>query len=194
MRTPLRFALVAAAIAIAGCGGAGRHTETAPAADSGATALTADSSGALRPIDAQHVLALTRDGRARVTVVNVWATWCMPCRQEFPELLAATNAHRDDGVRLLLVSTDFEEQAGDVRRFLATNSVTDTTYLKHDGDQTFIDTINPEWTGTIPATFVYDASGRRIAFWEGRADRARFEAAIRQALSAAPASNQEKPS
>jgi thiol-disulfide isomerase/thioredoxin len=193
MRTLLRIGLAAAAVALAGCGGADRHATQAPAAGA-ATAVAVDSTGALRPIDGRGVMALVSDGRARVTIVNLWATWCMPCREEFPELLAAANAHRADGVRLLLVSTDFEEQANEVRRFLARNAVTDTTYLKHDGDQTFIDTINPEWTGTIPATLVYDASGRRVAFWEGRADRARFESAIRRALGAPLATDKEKPS
>lgn len=191
MRTSLRFALIAATFVVAGCGEAERPSSAT--ADSSARVAFADSTCALRPIDARGVLALARDGRARVTVVNVWASWCMPCRQEFPELLAAAEAHRADGVRLLLVSTDFEEQVSDVRRFLAKNAVRDTAFLKHDGDQTFIDTINPEWTGTIPATFVYDASGRRVAFWEGRADRARFESAIQQALGATT-TNQEKPS
>ena len=46
-------------------------------------------------------------------------------------------------------------------------------------------------TPTIPATFVYDAAGRRVAFWEGRANRARFEAAIRQALGPAPSAHKE---
>ena len=199
MRTPLRIAryvaTFAVAIALAGCGEPDGHAAKVSSADSGAaatSATTADSTGVLRPINGRGVLALVSDGRARVTVVNLWATWCLPCRQEFPELLAATNAHRADGVRLLLVSTDFEEQAADVRSFLAKNAVRDTAYLKHEGDQAFIDTINPEWTGTIPATLVYDASGRRVAFWEGRADRARFESAIQQALGATTTTNKEK--
>ena len=106
-------------------------------------------------------------------------------------MLAAVRAHGDDSVRLVLVSTDFDEALGDVHRFLATNGVRDTTYLKHDDDQGFINTLNPDWSGSLPATFVYDAAGRRVAFWEGRADRARFEAAIRQALGAAPAAAKE---
>ena len=174
---------------MAGCGGSERHVATATPADSVST-----GTAALVPTDAAHVLARVRDGRARVTVVNVWATWCAPCREEFPALLAAAAAHRDDGVRLLLLSTDFEEQINDVRKFLAAHGVRDTAYLKHEGDLPFIDAMNPGWSGTIPATFIYDSTGRRIAFWEGRADSARFEAAIQQALGRIPAAHEEKPS
>jgi thiol-disulfide isomerase/thioredoxin len=185
MRHLLPCGILATLVALAGCGGGTRHS---------AVTAAADSAAALAPIDAARVLALAADGRARVTVVNVWATWCAPCREEFPALLEAAAAHRADGVRLLLVSTDFEDQAGDVRRFLAERGVRDTTYLKHQGDLPFIDTLNPGWSGTIPATFVYDSTGRRVAFWEGRADRARFEAAIRKALGRSPATHEETPS
>ena len=170
------------------------HQATTGAASGPAVATASDSGPALRPTDAASLVALANDGRARVTVLNVWATWCMPCRQEFPELLEATRAHAGDGVRLVLVSTDFDEQMPDVRRFLADHGIRDTTYVKHGSDQAFIDGLNPHWTGTIPATFVYDATGRRVAFWEGRANRARFEAAIRQALGAASAAHKENPS
>ena len=186
--------VVASALTLAGCGGTPHGAATA-APDSTATPASPAASGttgALQPISAASLVSLAGDGQARVTIVNVWATWCKPCRDEFPELLEAARAHRAEGVRLLLVSADFEEQIPDIHQFLAAQGVTDTTYLKHDGDQTFIDTLNPGWTGSIPATFVYDGAGRRIAFWEGRADRARFEAAIQQALTAAPGTNKER--
>ena len=196
MRTLLRLACFAAAVAIAGCGGSSAPEQAASGGATGAAGTTAattaaDSSGALMPINASAILAHVADGRAKVTIVNVWATWCLPCREEFPELLEAARAHEADGVRLMLVSTDFDEQLPQVHSFLGSHGVRDTTYIKRDGDQPFIDTLNPKWTGTIPVTLVYDATGKRVAFWEGRADRARFEAAIQQALGAPPAATKE---
>ena len=109
-----------------------------------------------------------------------------------PQLgLSPNTPHQADGVRLVLVSADFDDQTPEIHRFLNSQGVHDTTYLKRETDQVFIDALNPKWTGTIPATFVYDASGRRVAFWEGRADRARFEAAIRHALEGAPSATKE---
>lgn len=188
MRLILRLAVVAVMCVIVSCASRDEHASAVPARDT----VAADSGGALVPIDGQGLLALAHSG-SRVTLVNVWATWCDPCRQEMPELLDVTRAHRADGVRLVLVSTDFDEQRADVHRFLTSHAVRDTTYLKQGGDQAFIDTMNRDWTGSIPATFVYDSIGNRVAFWEGRADRARFEAAIRRALGTAT-SHKEKTS
>src|SRR5437867_9588711 len=123
--------MLVAGLAVAGCGMPGRRDaggappRSATAAPGGAAASRAG--GALRLIDATGILALARDGRARATLVNVWATWCEPCREEFPELVEAANAHRADGVRLVLVSTDFDEQVPDVRHFLESHGVRDTS-------------------------------------------------------------------
>jgi hypothetical protein len=84
----------------------------------------------------------------------------------------------------MLVSADFDDQIGAARKFLAAHGVTDTCWLKTGDDMTFIDTLHPSWSGALPATLVYDANGHLTAFWEGAADSARFETAVRAALTA----------
>jgi thiol-disulfide isomerase/thioredoxin len=145
------------------------------------------------PVTGSQLRARAVAPGARATLVNVWATWCVPCREEFPALLAATRAHRAEGLRVLLVSADFHDQLPAVRKFLVKYGVTDTCYLKTGPDMAFIDTLAREWSGAMPATLVYDASGRRTAFWEGAADSARFATAIRTALDATTSSKEERP-
>src|SRR3989442_14139175 len=110
MRPLRRVALLVSCLVLAGCEEHAVHQATTGAASGPAVATASDSGPALRPTDAASLVALANDGRARVTVLNVWATWCMPCRQEFPELLEASRAHAGDGVRLVLVSTDFADE------------------------------------------------------------------------------------
>ena len=200
MRTLLLLGLIASVTVLAGCEGrsswsdASSSAETAAGTTNPSARVPGDSTGALLPITSAAILARVSDGHARATVVNVWATWCVPCREEFPDLLDVANSHKADGVRLMLVSADFDQQLGDVRTFLKSHGVRDTSYFKRDGDQAFIDALNPKWTGTIPVTFVYDATGKRVAFWEGRANRARFETAIQLALKSTPSATKEIPS
>ena len=91
-------------------------------------------------------------------------------------MLRIARAHPD--VRLVLVSADFPEQIAVARRFLAQQGVTDTTYMKRGDDQSFINGLDPKWSGALPATFAYDASGRRVAWWEGAASEAKFDSTV----------------
>lgn len=152
---------------------------SADSAKRSATALP--DSAVVIPAEADVVLARAKDGAAAVTVVNVWATWCGPCREEFPALLAAIQRHQPQA-RLLLYSADFDDQASAVRAFLAERGVRDTVYLKTGDEQRFIETIHPTWSGALPATLVFDRAGQLREFWEGEADSARFERAIQAAL------------
>lgn len=164
--------MAVAVVGVTGCGPAtpARHTVSAP------------DSAIVIPIDAAGLHARVADGRARVTLVNVWATWCGPCREEFPALVAAGERHRADGVRLMFVSADFDEALPEARRFLERHGVADTSFVKAEADMAFINGVHPAWSGALPATLLYDARGRLIEFWEGGADSARFERAITRAL------------
>ncbi len=149
----------------------------------GAAARSLVQSPIVVPASASELAAHVR-AAGRPVVLNVWATWCGPCRAEFPALLMAAQRHRD--VRLLLVSTDFDNQLAEVGKFLVTQGVRDTSFHKRGPDQEFIDGLNPKWSGALPATFVYDAAGRPVTWWEGAADSARLESAISLALHARP--------
>lgn len=135
------------------------------------------------PADAPRVLAEVRRPGASVVLVNVWATWCQPCREEMPDVVRVGKEYRDRGLRLVLVSADFPEAVGDAARFLADRGVDFPSFIKADvPDQQFIDGLDPQWSGALPATFVFDGAGRLTAFWEGKADYAKLEKHVKEAL------------
>lgn len=57
--------------------------------------------------------------RGEVVLLNVWATWCEPCKQELPELGRLHQAHATDGFTVVAVATDAQRNAGKVRRMAA---------------------------------------------------------------------------
>ena len=70
-----------------------------------------------------------------------------------------------------------------MRRFLQKQGVTYPTFLKaQDDDNAFITALHPEWSGALPATFIYDARGRLRHFHEGKGDFALFERLVQDVL------------
>jgi len=122
----------------------------------------------VEPITAEGLKREIGQGGAAATVVNVWATWCLPCREEFPDLLQVEREYRQRGVRLVLVSADFPDRRGEVERFLSQHGVTFRSYLKDSPDMAFINALSPEWSGALPGTFVFDRAGVLRWFTEGK--------------------------
>jgi thiol-disulfide isomerase/thioredoxin len=166
------LALVALVAALsAGCG-----RGPAPVQDAGA---------ALTVVGAEDVERLVDEARGRVVLVNVWATWCDPCREEFPALVRIRRELSPGDFRLVLVSADFASQRPQVERFLAGQGVDFPTYLKGEDDNDFIARMSPAWSGALPATWLYGRDGRIAAFWEGGASYETFSGKVRALLDEA---------
>lgn len=190
---------VIAALAAGGCaggtsGGGGSRNAGRDSGAAGTTAIAALDTNAIviRPAALEQVQALVRTpdslgAGARLVLMNTWATWCVPCREEFPDLMRIHREYRDRGVRLLLVSADFADELPAARRFLAAQGVDFPTFIKNDDDMRFINGIEAAWTGALPATVLYDAAGRKLWFHEGKVTYAELKTRLDAALPAAPA-------
>jgi cytochrome c biogenesis protein CcmG, thiol:disulfide interchange protein DsbE len=89
--------------------------------------------------------------RGRPVVVNFWASWCHPCRKEFPLLADAREEHRDDGLQIIGVS--FRDIPSDGRRFVKDQDAT-WAFARDDGT-----TARDYGVRAIPQTFFIDADG-----------------------------------
>jgi thiol-disulfide isomerase/thioredoxin len=113
----------------------------------------------LLPVTAAEILRAVRASSSRAVLVNIWATWCLPCREEFPDLVRLSKNYKAGGLKVIFVSGDFDSQRSQVIEFLAAHGVNGDTYLKAGRDEEFIDAFNPDWSGALPATFIYDRTG-----------------------------------
>jgi thiol-disulfide isomerase/thioredoxin len=95
-------------------------------------------------------------------VVNFWATWCAPCIEELPYFEALTKENMDKPLRVLLVSLDFRKQLKSrLLPFLKQREIQSRVLVLDDPDaNSWIDQVDPAWSGAIPATLVYRGSKR----------------------------------
>jgi len=112
------------------------------------------------------------DFKGRVAVVNLWATWCAPCKIEMPTLaaLAAHYQGRDD-VAVVTISMDVDKAVPEARAFIA-----DHPPLTYYADPRFQLPFEFPGKGAMPQTILLDREGRVRAVLTGEADWASAEA------------------
>lgn len=137
----------------------------------------------LKPVDESTYPKLLAAARGKVVLVNFWATYCVPCRKEMPALLALAARYKAKGFELITISADEAEDQAKAAAFLDKSQAPAPAYIKraHD-DEKFINAIDPKWSGALPASFLYDRTGRKARSIIGEADMAELEALIRKLL------------
>jgi thiol-disulfide isomerase/thioredoxin len=127
--------------------------------------------------------------RARPLLVNFWATWCAPCREEFPDLVRVREQYGTDKLDFVLVSLDDPSDIDKaVPEFLAEVRATAfPAYLLYaEDDSNAINLVDPTWSGELPATFLYDRAGSVVFKHKGRVKPDELRAALDSALKEKP--------
>src|SRR5690606_25369476 len=102
-----------------------------------------------------------------IHVVNFWAPWCAPCIEELP-LFEQLHRTTNEQVKVVLVNLDFADKLEKVNSFIARKDITAKVLLLDEIDyNSWIDKVDPAWSGAIPATLIFNAKTGRRKFVEG---------------------------
>jgi thiol-disulfide isomerase/thioredoxin len=146
-------------------------------------AIQAGSAAELRPVDEASYAKTVASSKGKVLLVNFWATYCVPCRKEMPELVALAAKYKARGFEFITVTADEPEQMKEAAAFLDKNKVPAPAYAKRaKDDDKFINLVDPKWSGALPASFLYDKSGRKVKAFFGEIKLAELEAAVQKLL------------
>jgi len=142
----------------------------------------------INKVTSPELLEVIQKHRNKVVVLKFWATWCPPCVEEMPKVIAFYNKYAgSEDVALVSVSADLADSINDtVAPFLKEKGVPFPVWV--------IDAAGPEeivarlgldetrWEGTLPAAFVFDKQGRLSKFWIGPVPEGALEEAVKGLL------------
>jgi len=131
--------------------------------------------------DAQLKQLLIPNGKP--LLVNFWATWCGPCREEFPDLVKIDNEYRGR-IDFVTISLDFPEELDiAVPKFLSEMKAEMPTYLLVSPDEnTIISSIAKDWNGALPSTILYNEKGEITYLRQGKVNPETLKGEIEKTL------------
>jgi thiol-disulfide isomerase/thioredoxin len=135
-------------------------------------------------IDAQGYQKLLEQYRGKPVLMTFWATWCEPCRDEYPMLNELAKQYAPKGLKVVGVNFDQDGDLILMRRFIARYKPIFPNYRKTGGESEFQQAVLPEWKGALPASFFYAKDGRQVGHLVGAGTRETYETAIKSLLAA----------
>jgi thiol-disulfide isomerase/thioredoxin len=149
---------------------------------------SAQSVTSVEVADIARIDAVLAQHRGHGVLLNFWATWCVPCCDEMPELVAAASEFKAQGADLVLISydmlKDLEPKAVvlKVEDFAERHGI-DAPILIYDSRD--FDAMNAHFKmpGGVPVTLAFDRAGVLVDIQDGEADQDRFEEMLRKSLA-----------
>ena len=131
-------------------------------------------------IDTDALKALLKRDSQLPLLVNFWATWCDPCRDEFPDLVKIDQQYRHARLDFAAISLDdLKDIKTEVPKFLQQMNAKMPAYLLNVPDpEPAITAVDPKWQGDLPATFLYNGKGEVVYKHFGRLNANELRAAI----------------
>jgi thiol-disulfide isomerase/thioredoxin len=94
-------------------------------------------------------------------VLNLWATWCPPCIDEFPELVKLHNNYRSKGLVVMSVSMDHPRDGDKMVEFVEQQKAGFPIYIRSSGSvDDFFLPVDKSWTGAMPSTYFFKRDGK----------------------------------
>ena len=120
--------------------------------------------------------------QGKVVIVNLWASWCGPCRAEMPAIQKLYEANKDRGLEVLAVNSTFQDTETDARAFIQNLNLTLPVLLDKDG------AVSRRYLlRALPSTFIIDRQGLiRAVLVGGPVSKAVLQTKIESLLSETP--------
>ncbi len=122
---------------------------------------------------------LANDDSNKLRLLNIWATWCGPCRIEYPEFINVHRMYKERDFEFVSLSADKPSSEDKVLEFLESRNSSVKNYIYASEDKyALIEAIDPHWNGALPYTLLIEPGGNIIWTHQGEVDFAQLKKKI----------------
>lgn len=118
----------------------------------------------------------------KAVLINLWATWCKPCIEEFPEIMKLQSKYKDQ-LDVIFISLDDQERMSEVKDFLIKVDYGKKSYIKTGPDEVLFKFMPDDFSGAIPYTIIKNKSNKIVSKLMGKQTYETFETHIKKALN-----------
>lgn len=139
----------------------------------------------VKVISADEIKEIVDNRNGKNLFINVWATWCAPCVEEFPDLVKLFRDYNKEEIEFIALSVDLPSDIDSaVIPFMKNHKVPFPVYIIDERySEEAIELLSSKWSGAIPASFIYDDNGEQKEFILGAHDYLFFKKKIDSVLN-----------
>ena len=135
----------------------------------------------LADLDIDNYLEVLKAKNNKAVLINLWATWCKPCIEEFPLIVKLRNKYKDK-IDIVFISLDDDERREGVYDFLNKMNVDWKTYIKTGSDEVLFKFMPDDFSGAIPYTIIKNKENKIVSQFMGKHNFEFFEEKIKMAI------------
>jgi thiol-disulfide isomerase/thioredoxin len=119
-------------------------------------------------IDTSGIKELIRNKSDKLRLINVWASWCGPCVQEFPDFVIIDRIYRSREFEFVSINADKLSRKDNVLKLLQKNEASNKNYIfNSDNNTMLVEAVDAKWSGALPYTLLIEQGGNVIYRTQG---------------------------
>jgi thiol-disulfide isomerase/thioredoxin len=141
----------------------------------------------VQPKDVKDLIAANK---GKVVFLNFFATYCVPCHTEFPDIIKLQNKYKDAGVQVVEISMNDQSDPSDraaMAKYLAEVKPSFPVYIASSLEDDFYKSVSPQWAAdgeALPMTMIFDRDGKMVHYYQKALSLADMEKDVTPLLAA----------